>query len=45
MKLQGKYTRTQLTRWKRIPDHPYRILMVGGSGSGAVNVLPILINQ
>ena len=25
--------------WPYIPDHPYRILIVGGSGSGKTNVL------
>ena len=24
----------QNSRWPHIPDHPYRILIVGGSGSG-----------
>ena len=26
-------------RWPYIPDHPYRILIVGGSGSGKTNAL------
>ena len=25
--------------WPYIPDHPYRILMIGGSGSGKTNLL------
>ena len=25
--------------WSYIPDHPYRILIIGGSGSGKTNVL------
>ena len=25
--------------WSHIPDHPYRILILGGSGSGKTNVL------
>ena len=25
-------------KWPYIPDHPYRILIVGGSGSGKINV-------
>ena len=29
--------------WPYIPDHPYRILIIGGSGSGKTNVLLILI--
>ena len=28
-----------------IPDHPYRILIVGGSGSGKTNALINLINE
>ena len=28
-----------------IPDHPYRILIIGGSGSGKTNILLHLINQ
>ena len=23
--------------WPKIPDHPYRILIIGGSGSGKTN--------
>ena len=29
----------------QIPDHPYRILIIGGSGSGKTNSLFVLINQ
>ena len=32
-------------KWPYIPDHPYRILISGGSGSGKTNVLLNLINQ
>ena len=28
-----------------IPDHPYRILIIGGSGSGKTNLLLNLINN
>ena len=31
--------------WPYIPDHPYRILIVGGSGSGKTNVLLNLIQN
>ena len=31
--------------WPQIPDHPYRILIIGGSGSGKTNSLFNLINQ
>ena len=30
---------------KYIPDHPYRILIIGGSGSGKENALLNLINN
>ena len=32
-------------KWPYIPDHPYRILIIGGSGSGKTNTLLILINE
>ena len=32
-------------KWPEIPDHPYRILIIGGSGSGKTNSLFNLINQ
>ena len=31
--------------WPQIPDLPYRILIIGGSGSGKTNSLFNLINQ
>ena len=31
--------------WQYIPNHPYRILIIGGSGSGKTNVLLSLINN
>ena len=31
--------------WPYTPDHPYRILIVGGSGSGKTNVLLNLIEN
>ena len=31
--------------WPEIPDYPYRILIVGGSGSGKANGLLSLINH
>ena len=33
------------SKWPYIPDHPYRILIVGGSGSGKTNALLDLINN
>ena len=32
-------------KWPYIPDHPYRILIAGGSGSGKTNALLNLINN
>ena len=31
--------------WPYIPNHPYRILIIGGSGSGKTNALLNLINK
>ena len=32
-------------KWPYMPDHPYRILILGGSGSGKTNTLLNLINE
>ena len=32
-------------KWPFIPDHPYRIIIIGGSGSGKTNALSSLINE
>ena len=32
-------------KWPYIPDHPSRILIIGGSGSGKTNTLLNLINE
>ena len=32
-------------KWPYIPDPPYRIIIIGGSGSGKTNVLINLINK
>ena len=32
-------------KWPYIPDHPYRSLIIGGSGSGKTNTLLNLINE
>ena len=32
-------------KWPHIPDYPYRILRIGGSGSGKTNTLLDLINK
>ena len=31
--------------WPYTPDHPYRILIIGGSGSGKINLLLNLIEN
>ena len=31
--------------WPQISDHSYRVLIIGGSGSGKTNLLFILINH
>ena len=33
------------SNWSEIPDHPYRILIIGGSGSGRANALLNLKNH
>ena len=33
------------SKWPYIPDHPYWILIIGGSGSGRANALLSLINN
>ena len=32
-------------KWQFLPDHPFIILIIGGSGSGKTNALLILISQ
>ena len=34
-----------ISKWCYIPDYPYRILIIGGSGSGKTNALLNLINN
>ena len=38
-------TKEHNPNWPQIPDHPYRILIIGGSGSGKTNSLFNLISQ
>ena len=33
-----------ISKWPYIPDHPYRILIIGGSGSGKTSALLNLID-
>ena len=43
------YTNENITehnlKWAYIPDNPYRMLMIGGSGSGKASALLNLINN
>ena len=32
-------------KWPYVPDHPYRILIIGASGSGKINTLLHLIKE
>ena len=41
----NKNKRKHNPNWPYIPDHPYRILIIGGSGSGKTNTLLSLINN
>ena len=45
----NKYTNENKTKynskWSYISDYPYRILIIGGSGSGKTNALSNLINS
>ena len=38
-------TKEHNPNWPKIPDHPYRILTIGGSGSGKTNSLFNLISH
>ena len=38
-------TKQHNSKWLHIPDHPYKILIIGASGSGKTNVLLNLINN
>ena len=38
-------TKEHNPNWPQIPDHPSRILIIEGSGSGKINSLFNLINQ
>ena len=41
----NNYNEEHNEKWPYIPDHPYRILIIGGSGSGKTNTLLNLINE
>ena len=44
MNIQTRIKKHNLN-WRYIPDHPYRILIIGGSGTGKTNALLNLINN
>ena len=43
--ITNKNNKEHNKKWPYIPDHPYRILIIGGSGSGKTNALLNLINE
>ena len=43
--IKDKNKKEHKEKCSHIPDYPYRILIMGGSGSGKTNALLILINE
>ena len=43
--ITNENNKTHNEKWPYILDHPYRILIIGGSGSGKTNTLLNLINE
>ena len=43
--ITNKNNKKHNEKWPYIPDHPYRSLIIGGSGSGKTNTLLNLINE
>ena len=43
--ITNKNNKEHNEKWPYIPDHPYRIMITGGAGSGKRNVLINLINK
>ena len=43
--ITNKNNKKNNEKWSYIPDHPYRILIIGGCGSGKTNALLNLINE
>ena len=43
--ITSKNNKKHNEKWQYIPDHPYKILTIGGFGSGKTNALLNLINE
>ena len=43
--ITNEKTKNTIKKWPYIPDHPYIIMIIGGSGSGKTNTLLNLINE
>ena len=43
--IRKEYIRVHNPKWPEVPDHPYGILIIGGSGHGKTNALFNLINH
>ena len=44
-KIKNENNKEHNEKWSFIPDHPYKILIIGGSGSGKTNTLLNLIKE
>ena len=43
--IANKNNKEHNSKWPYIPDHPYRVLITGGSGSGKTNALLDLVKK
>ena len=43
--ITNENNKKQNGKWQYIPDHPYKIVIIGGFGSGKTNALINLINE
>ena len=44
-RITNEDNKKHIEKWPYILDHPYRIIIIGGSGSGKTNSLINLINE